>query len=36
MIEVSGVRRSCDTERSRFAFIFSFSASDFTRSCRFT
>ncbi len=36
MIEVSGVRRSCDTERSRFAFIFSLLRFDFTRSCRFT
>ena len=33
MIEVSGVRMSCDTERSRLAFIFSRAASMRRFSC---
>ena len=33
-IEASGVRRSCETERSRFARIFSASTSYRNRSCR--
>ena len=34
MIEVSGVRMSCETERSRFARIFSRAASMRRSSCR--
>ena len=36
MIAVSGVRRSCDTLRSRLAFIFSRSASAWMRLWRLT